>query len=241
MEDSFLYQDKKIPIRVVRSRRKSISLSVDAKAEITIRVPLRFPLSSIRGIVEEKEDWLSEKLAYWEQCKTRKQQFEEQHGRSLLYQGDLYPLIICEDKTLNRASVGIVQSQIIVSVPKQTIDLAAVLQKWYSERTLMMLTESINKFRATFPVEPQAIKVKEQKKRWGSCSYDNRLLFNWRLSMAPQFVVDYVAVHEMSHMLVKNHSPLFWAEVLKRLPAYQNAKKWLKENGINMEIGADLN
>ena len=80
------------------------------------------------------------------------------------------------------------------------------------------------------------VKLSEAKARWGSCSTKNNLNFSWRLVMCPLSVIDYVAVHELSHITYKNHSPAFWARVKTVLPTYEDDQEWLKANRKLMEI-----
>lgn len=75
------------------------------------------------------------------------------------------------------------------------------------------------------------ITVREQKTRWGSCSSDCNLNFNWKLILAPSEVLDYVVVHELCHLKEMNHSKAFWEEVKAVLPDYEMRRRWLKENG----------
>lgn len=75
------------------------------------------------------------------------------------------------------------------------------------------------------------ITIREQKTRWGSCSRQGNLNFNWRLILAPPPVIDYVIVHELAHRLHLNHSPAFWATVGRHLPDFARHRRWLKENG----------
>lgn len=75
------------------------------------------------------------------------------------------------------------------------------------------------------------ITIREQKTRWGSCSSKGNLNFNWRLIFAPEYVLDYVVVHELAHRKEMNHSKAFYAVIESVLPDYQTAKKWLKDHG----------
>ena len=75
------------------------------------------------------------------------------------------------------------------------------------------------------------ITIREQKTRWGSCSSEKNLNFNWKLILAPPEVLDYVVVHELCHLKEMNHSKAFWDEVGKVMPEYETYKLWLKENG----------
>jgi hypothetical protein len=72
--------------------------------------------------------------------------------------------------------------------------------------------------------------VRNQKSRWGSCSYNGTISLNWRLVQLPPHVRDYIIVHELAHLRELNHSPRFWSEVEKICPNYRHSEKWLKEN-----------
>lgn len=85
-------------------------------------------------------------------------------------------------------------------------------------------------------VRPKSIKLKNQSTRWGSCSSAGHLNYNWRLILAPPFVLDYVAAHEVAHMREMNHSPAFWARVAETLPDMDRGKAWLKAHGAELMV-----
>ena len=80
-------------------------------------------------------------------------------------------------------------------------------------------------------VKYNAISIRAQHTRWGSCSSKGNLSFNCLLALAPEDVLDYVVVHELCHRKQMNHSRAFWTEVEKILPNYPMQKAWLKANG----------
>jgi predicted metal-dependent hydrolase len=75
------------------------------------------------------------------------------------------------------------------------------------------------------------ITLRDQVSRWGSCSANGALSFNWRLVLAPHDVLDYVVVHEVCHLVEHNHGPAFWRLVEKRRPGYRDSKAWLDTHG----------
>ncbi|KFI29512.1 zinc metalloprotease [Haematobacter missouriensis] len=73
--------------------------------------------------------------------------------------------------------------------------------------------------------------LRDTRSRWGSCTSDGRLMFSWRLILAPPEVLDYVAAHEVAHLVRMDHSPAFWAEVARLMPGYAAPRRWLRDHG----------
>jgi predicted metal-dependent hydrolase len=78
------------------------------------------------------------------------------------------------------------------------------------------------------------VSVRDQSSRWGSCSNTGVLSFSWRLILAPPFVLDYLAAHEVAHLVELNHSPRFWRLVTKLYPGFERAKTWLDVHGTDL-------
>jgi len=83
-------------------------------------------------------------------------------------------------------------------------------------------------------VMPRRITLRDTTSRWGSCSSTGSLNFSWRLIMAPSFVLDYLAAHEVAHLLYMNHSPSFWKLVGKLSAHVERGEAWLKANGAGL-------
>lgn len=79
------------------------------------------------------------------------------------------------------------------------------------------------------------IALRDTRSRWGSCSQTGRLMYNWRLVMAPPEVLRYVAAHEVAHLVEMNHSPAFWAVVSGLMPDYQRHRRWLRTHGNELQ------
>lgn len=85
-------------------------------------------------------------------------------------------------------------------------------------------------------IEYETVKITSGMGNWGSCRGPGRLIFNWRLIMAPQQIIDYVIIHELIHVIHRNHSQRYWNKVAEVYPDYLFCKKWLKQNGHLLEI-----
>lgn len=87
---------------------------------------------------------------------------------------------------------------------------------------------------ARLGVRVRRISLRDQTTRWGSCSASGLLSFSWRLIFAPPFVLDYVAAHEVAHLLEMNHGPRFWKLVSAAVPKLEDARAWLRQEGPNV-------
>jgi predicted metal-dependent hydrolase len=96
------------------------------------------------------------------------------------------------------------------------------------------LDAAARRYAAALGVKIRRISVRDQSSRWGSCSNTGVLSFSWRLILAPPFVLDYLAAHEVAHLVELNHSPRFWRLVTRIYPDYERAKVWLDVHGTDL-------
>jgi len=102
---------------------------------------------------------------------------------------------------------------------------------WLKSEAKADLTDAVEVHTKRLGVRYKALSLRDQSTRWGSCSSAGNLNFNWRLILAPTFVLDYVAAHEVAHLIEMNHSQAFWDQVERTLPDMQRGRAWLKTNG----------
>ena len=109
--------------------------------------------------------------------------------------------------------------------------LSEAEQRLYRDKAREIFEQKVSYYAQMMGVSYGRIAIRDQKTRWGSCSGEGNLNFNWRLIFAPAGVLDYVVVHELAHRKEMNHSPRFWKVVEDTMPEYRKYQKWLKENG----------
>lgn len=109
--------------------------------------------------------------------------------------------------------------------------LSEAEQRLYRDKAREIYEQKVSYYAQMMGVSYGRIAIRDQKTRWGSCSGEGNLNFNWRLIFAPAGVLDYVVVHELAHRKEMNHSPRFWKVVEDTMPEYRKYQKWLKENG----------
>jgi predicted metal-dependent hydrolase len=108
------------------------------------------------------------------------------------------------------------------------------LKDWLIEQARTDLDASVTRHSRTLGVKARSISLRDQTSRWGSCTAGGLLSFSWRLIMAPGHVLDYVAAHEVAHLLEMNHGPRFWKHVARCMPRLEEAKRWLRSNGADL-------
>jgi predicted metal-dependent hydrolase len=97
------------------------------------------------------------------------------------------------------------------------------------------LSDACDRYAAQVGRKHAGLTLRDTRSRWGSCSAAGKLMFSWRLAMAPPEVLDYVAAHEVAHLVEMNHAPAFWAVVARLMPDYQRHRNWLKQNGATLQ------
>ncbi len=212
------------PQKIIRSKRKTIALVVNNRAEFIVRAPFGVSEKVIYDFISRKEHWIESKQkevrAYFE--KYPKCLFEV--GESHLYLGKNYILDFS-----NVGDVFLEGNKMIL--PKSNMKQAKdILIKWYMRQGQKLIKERAdfyaNKMGATYT----SLSLSNAKSRWGSCSPKQNIRINWRVIMCPQFVIDYVIVHELSHLQFKNHGKEFWTRVETIMPDYKEAQRWLRAN-----------
>lgn len=96
------------------------------------------------------------------------------------------------------------------------------------------LAAACRRYAAQLGVSMRRVSIRDQSSRWGSCSTTGVLSFSWRLILTPPFVLDYLAAHEVAHLVEMNHSPRFWRTVLAICPETRRAKAWLDAHGAEL-------
>lgn len=237
MELKFEYGSRLITFNLIYRKRKTMSIEVETTGEVTVIAPVGTSTYDVIEKVKSRAGWIVSKQYESKFINDTKIKREAVNGESYMYLGRNYSLDIRVDENIERISVKLFQGKFIVNTYTKDEDLIKkAMENWYREKTLAKVKERVSYYSSYFNDEVTTIKVKEQKKRWASCTSKNELLFNWICVMAPVFVLDYIVVHEMCHMEYKNHSKDFWNRVYAVMPDYEVRKLWLRNNGIKMDI-----
>jgi hypothetical protein len=212
--------------KLIRSKRRTLSLIVERDGSLLVRAPLRAPEKFIREFVSEHEAWIRRKQAQVLAAYPPFQPREYVEGEEFWYLGKTYQLQIGEATRPALALNGRFQ------LSRNALPQAGtVFERWYRAQARRVLSERVERYAEMHGFKFQPVKITSARTRWGSCSSRGTLNFSWRLVMAPMAVIDYVVVHELVHLRVKNHSKKFWAQVGTLMPDYKARIEWLKVNG----------
>ncbi len=218
--------------RLVRSRRKTIALIVTPEGQLEVRAPQRATRAQIEAFVAAKAEWIRAHQAK-ALAKPRPKPLEFAENASLPYLGHSYPLRLASGQ---KTALELRDGAFLLN-PAALPGAAAVFTAWVKRQARVLLAERVRLHSARLGLQPAAVRISSARTRWGSCSSRGTLSFTWRLALAPLEVVDYVVIHELVHLAVKNHSRDFWQQVAAAYPAYQPAKTWLREHaGLGIEL-----
>ncbi len=129
--------------------------------------------------------------------------------------------IIISNNFKTRETFGSIESQIL---------------KLLKDFSFRILQKKTFKFSQIMNVRYNSVKIKNYKSRWGSCSSKGDISFNWKIIFAPENIIEYLVVHELSHLIYFNHSKLFWNKVEEFQYNYKENRNWLKENGYKLDL-----
>ena len=216
-----------IPYAVARSDRKSVAIVINTDGSVLVRAPQTMSDSEILTFVSKKKTWIRTKQEQIAAISEKHESIHDDDGDSILYLGHSY---VISKETADEITID--GDTLIVPLDSTIDDIS----EWLKSEAEKVIKERVHRYANIMGVNYSSVKMSDAKARWGSCSSKDNLNFAWRLVLAPLGIIDYVVVHELSHITYKNHSPQFWARVKTVLPHYKEQQDWLKANRHLMEI-----
>ena len=235
---SFPYGDSLISFYPVYSpHRQTVEIAVEAPGKVIVTAPEGRTDDELIQVVTKKAYWITQQLYQLKSVRFQPVIREMVNGESLLYLGRNYRLELELFPSLKKADVRLDHGVFKIQAPSMEPDyLRSHLIEWYRFKAREKVEARIRYYAPKLGVTPTDIHIKDQKKRWGSCTKDGVLYFNWRCVLAPSPVLDYVVVHELCHLLEKQHSSRFWALLRTAMPEYETRKAWLLSNGVRLDL-----
>jgi predicted metal-dependent hydrolase len=210
--------DPEIEVRLRRNARarRMVLRVAQAGRPPTLTLPPEVPLSRARMFLADKEPWLRRQLSVWPGAIPVR-------DRSVLpFGGGWLKVQAVPAGRLERAG-----DLLLVPGPRLPVRVAA----WLREEARRACVAAVGRHAQSLGLRPGKISLRDPRSRWGSCTATGDLMFSWRLIMAPPEVLDYVAAHEVAHLVEMNHSPRFWSVVRRLFPEHEARRDWLRHNG----------
>lgn len=229
--------------QIRRSQRASRARIVVKPGQVEIVAPHEIPEGWLHKFVQAKQHWVAHALRKMAVTNPEQNNFAPltfEQGATLIYQGKPHPITL-KTTALKRVKIEF-NDHYIIHLPEEIHPVHHHEQikiefiKWLRKMAKQEVEQLVAKHAPRRKLFPKSITIKTQKSRWGSCGVSNNININWLLMMAPADVLEYVVVHELCHIKIKNHSSQFWALVAEHLPDYQRRRLWLKREGRNLML-----
>lgn len=223
------------------NRRKTISIAVDQHG-VKVVAPITTEHTLIEDILYKKGPWIRQQLNSYEEMNQDYLKRRFVSGEKLPYLGRQYRLKVNKESHLLTPTFRFQNGQFVAELHKDASEyehrelLLPMYTEWIIQKGTKFSKERMKRFTIKFPYHPNAIKVKEQEQRWGSCTPTGNILLNWRIFLAPASIVDYVLAHELAHLKHMDHSKEYWETLSMLLPDYEAKKEWLRINGKTLYI-----
>jgi predicted metal-dependent hydrolase len=244
-----------VEYRLRRSARsRGLRVTIDPRAGVVVSVPPSThrgwanPEARIESFLREREAWVVRHLGQLDRDRaSAAARGGAADGGLVPFRGELHRI------DLAAASAGVRNSSIEVlqgpagAAPALVVRLARgerrsldrVLTAWLRDHARGVIDAAVARHAAALRVEPSKVDIRDPKSRWGSASRKGRLMFSWRLVLAPPASLETVVVHELAHLRVFGHGPGFWALVASRRPTHLADRAWLRRNAYALHTALE--
>jgi len=236
------YGNRKISFEIKRgNRKKTVAIRISPNAVVTVLAPQYLDEEKIRMIVQKRAHWIIERQEQIKKNRNSNSIKQFVSGESFPYLGKYYRLKVMKSTTDSEEKCRLVSGRFLVEINGKSDILSnksavkKVLLGWYLDHAEEKIKDRISRLACLIGKWPVSIKIKNQEKRWGSCSRGGIIRFNWKIVMAPISVMDYVIVHELCHLIHPHHSPQFWQKVRSIIPDYKKRREWLKKFSLQID------
>ena len=207
---------------LVRSRRRTLAISVGADGSLIAHAPLKMPLRTIEGFIAQKRSWIEKKQAEAAQKSAERRHVTGADGERVPYLG-MALTIRHADVTAPVAQGGVLMLPITAQGPDSA-------RRFIEGEARRILPPRVDALAARLGIAPTSLAFSRAKTRWGSMRTDGAMRLNALLPLCPPDVIDYIIVHELCHMRHPDHSPDFWRAVEAAMPGMARQRAWLKRN-----------
>jgi hypothetical protein len=212
------------------NKRRSIGLRIDDHG-LTVNMPLRASEKWLLSVLNEKADWVVEKLGSWKTKINVAPQWLD--GEKLAFRGETFTLRIIPSLFNSPPEVRGEKLHLYITDITDEAKIEKVVTHWYRLEAERVFQECVAHYAPLMAVAPKQIKLSSARTQWGSCNSRGVVRLNWQLVRMPLHLIDYVVVHELAHLIEMNHSAAFWRVVDNACPDYEKCRAELQSYGIS--------
>ncbi len=195
---------------------------------IEVRAPNLIPKFLINNFIKRNSGWIEKRIGTVKKHASKVKKYVD--GEKFSYLGNGYTFLVGNYSRIEIKDKNILFPRAVLFRAKKEID------NWYIQRAREIIKDLLIEYSKEMKTSYTSVAFSDTRSKWGSCTHDNRLQFNYRLILAPLLVVRYVVIHELAHTVEKNHSRAFWNLVRSFNPSYKEQIKWLKLHGSSLTI-----
>ena len=221
--------EKILGYEVHRKKVKNINLRIRPNMEIYISAPMNLHSDYIENFIRSKEKWIKQVLQKIEEAKQNQLPSQYLSGEKHKYLGKEYELEVKQGNS-NRVSIkeGKIILTVISNIFENSDEKKKVMERWYFENAQKVFVNTIQKWLEILDESIEKLSIKPMKSRWGSCNYVKRYInLNTELIKRTRFEIEYVVLHELTHLKYPNHGKGFYRYIENYMPNYKMAEKML--------------
>jgi predicted metal-dependent hydrolase len=218
------------------NRRQTIGITVERDGQLVIACRPDVPQERLEKVVQDKRLWIYKKLLHKEALNPKPAPAAKEYvsGESFYYLGRSYRLKLV-DAQPQQFPLRLYQGRFLLHRSAQSQGREYFV-RWYSSHLETVMQQLVSTLVHRIGAEPRSLYVRDLGYRWGSCGQNGDVSFHWRVAMLPKPMVEYLAVHELVHLIEYQHSPHFWDYVERIIPDFETRKAWLAEQGTSYDL-----
>lgn len=217
---------------VERTNRRTVGIYLERDGSVLVRAPHAVSDERIEKVVQAKRNWVYRAQARWAALNPQSVPKEFVSGETVYFLGQPHRLDFRIDAASPLERVG----DVFVVRKSEQPNTETLLKAFYRQEGLRRIPELVSRHATSMGVQPASVRVLELGHRWGSCSEKGTLNFHWKTVAVPLEALHYVIVHELAHLVHRDHSTRFWQLVETELSGWQEHARWLAQHGAEMTL-----
>jgi predicted metal-dependent hydrolase len=234
-------------------RARGLRLTIDARRGLVVSMPpptrrgWANPNGRVEGFIREREAWVLRHLGRLERERAEVERLGGAiDGGSVVYLGAPHRVRVVaavpgrtRRSTVERVGADDGDELVVTLRSGERRTLARILETWFRERGAVAIERAVSAYAPALGAVPSRVALRDPRTRWGSASRDGRLMFSWRLILAPPASLETVVVHELAHLRLMGHGPKFWRLVERLRPDHRSDRAWLRRNSHLLHAALD--